>query len=129
MQFVRRALRCTILSIRRSKEEGAESPPVYGHGRGPAPTGRFLFTLSPATLGVVYGGTGTSPLYAIREAFGHAYGIAPSQANVRGVLSLIFWALIAVISIKSLLFVMRADNRGEGGMIALAARRCCTATA
>jgi len=72
-------------------------------------------------LGVVFGDIGTSPLYALREAF-HGYdAIAPSPANILGVLSLILWALIIVISIKYLLFVMRADNRGEGGIIALVA--------
>ncbi len=87
----------------------------------PNPSGRYLVSLSLAALGVVYGDIGTSPLYAIRESFGHAYGIEPSRQNVLGVLSLIFWSLIVVISIKYLMFVMRADNRGEGGMIALTA--------
>jgi KUP system potassium uptake protein len=74
-----------------------------------------------AALGVVYGDIGTSPIYAIREVLGEHYGLAPSRENVLGVLSLIFWALVIVISVKYLAFVMRADNRGEGGMIALTA--------
>ncbi|HET7229413.1 MAG TPA: potassium transporter Kup [Longimicrobium sp.] len=85
------------------------------------PRGRYLFVLAFAALGVVYGDIGTSPLYAMREAFRPASGIAPTPGNVLGILSLIFWALILVISVKYLGFVMRADNRGEGGMIALTA--------
>ena len=61
--------------------------------------GSYLAALSLATLGVVYGDIGTSPLYAIRESFGEAYGVAPTPANVLGVLSLIFWSLVIVISI------------------------------
>jgi KUP system potassium uptake protein len=91
------------------------------HTEREAPTGRYLAALSLAALGVVYGDIGTSPLYAMREAFSDHSGIAPTPANVLGILSLIFWALIIVISIKYLAFVMRADNRGEGGMIALTA--------
>ncbi|HLL82797.1 MAG TPA: potassium transporter Kup [Longimicrobium sp.] len=85
------------------------------------PSGRYFYVLALTALGVVYGDIGTSPLYAIRESFHGHYGIEPTRANVLGVLSLIFWALIIVISIKYLVFVMRADNRGEGGMIALTA--------
>lgn len=74
-----------------------------------------------AALGVVYGDIGTSPLYAIRECFFGPHAIEPSRANVLGVLSLIVWSLVVVISVKYLAFVMRADNRGEGGIIALMA--------
>ncbi len=70
-------------------------------------------------MGVVYGDIGTSPLYAFRESFHEEYGLAVSAANVLGILSLIFWSLILVISIKYLVFVLRADNRGEGGILAL----------
>jgi KUP system potassium uptake protein len=73
-----------------------------------------------AALGVVFGDIGTSPLYALRECFG-PHGVRPDPANVLGVLSLVFWALVIVISIKYLAFVMRADNRGEGGTLALMA--------
>jgi len=85
------------------------------------PTGRRLLTLGLATIGVVYGDIGTSPIYAIRESFHEGYGLASTPANVIGVLSLIFWSLIIVISIKYLALVLRADNRGEGGIIALTA--------
>ena len=74
-----------------------------------------------ATLGVVYGDIGTSPLYAIRECFSGEHALAPVRDNIYGVLSLIFWALIVVISIKYLVFIARADNRGEGGILALMA--------
>jgi len=83
------------------------------------PRGRYLATLSLAALGVVYGDIGTSVLYAVRESFHHAHGIAPTRDNVLGVLSLIFWALALVISVKYAVFVLRADNRGEGGILAL----------
>jgi KUP system potassium uptake protein len=80
---------------------------------------RYLLTLSLGALGVVYGDIGTSPLYAFRECFAPEHGLAPSPANILGVLSLIFWALLLIISIEYLAFVMRADNRGEGGIVAL----------
>src|ERR671913_171353 len=83
--------------------------------------GGHLAGLSLAALGVVYGDIGTSPIYAMRESLHGAHGVAPTATNVLGLLSLIFWALIIVISIKYLAFVMRADNCGEGGMIALTA--------
>ncbi len=81
--------------------------------------GKYLFTLSLGALGIVYGDIGTSPLYALRECFHGPHAIAPTPGNVMGVLSLVFWSLIVVISIKYLIFVMRADNRGEGGILAL----------
>jgi len=70
-------------------------------------------------LGVVFGDIGTSPLYALRECFAGGHGIAISQDNVFGILSLIFWSLIIVISIEYVAYVMRADNHGEGGIFAL----------
>lgn len=72
-------------------------------------------------LGVVFGDIGTSPLYAMRESLGETYGIAATRANVLGVLSLVFWALALVIAIKYVVFVLRADNHGEGGILALTA--------
>nr|WP_197585790.1 KUP/HAK/KT family potassium transporter [Thermosulfidibacter takaii] len=80
---------------------------------------RRLFKLSLAALGVVFGDIGTSPLYAVKECFSGEYGIAPSPANILGVLSLIFWTLVLIVTIKYLLFVLKADNDGEGGVIAL----------
>lgn len=77
--------------------------------------------LSLAALGVVYGDIGTSPIYALRESLHGVHGVPATTSNVLGLLSLILWALILVISVKYLVFVMRADNGGEGGMIALTA--------
>lgn len=79
-------------------------------------------TLAPlGALGVVYGDIGTSPLYALRECFSPHLGVALTVPHVLGVLSLIFWALILIVSLKYQLLVLRADNRGEGGILALLA--------
>jgi len=86
-----------------------------------APHGRYLATLSLAALGVVYGDIGTSPLYAMRESFYGTHGIAVSPGNVLGVLSLVFWSLILVVTIKYHVVIIRADNKGEGGVLALMA--------
>jgi KUP system potassium uptake protein len=81
---------------------------------------RRLAPLALGALGIVYGDIGTSPLYALRETFrGHSHELAVSEGNVLGVLSLAFWSLIAIISVKYLIFVMRANNDGEGGVLAL----------
>jgi KUP system potassium uptake protein len=76
-------------------------------------------------LGVVYGDIGTSPLYTVQTVFGEQ-SLAANEANVLGVLSLIFWALIMIVSLKYVVFIMRADNKGEGGIMALTAlaQRC-----
>jgi KUP system potassium uptake protein len=74
-----------------------------------------------SALGVVFGDIGTSPLYALRECFDGVHAIPVTQVNVLGVLSLIVWSLIITVSIKYVLFVMRADNEGEGGILALVA--------
>ncbi len=85
------------------------------------PGGRHLAVVSLAALGVVYGDIGTSPLYAIRECFYGEHAVPVSPENVLGVLSLILWSLLLVISTKYLAFILRADNRGEGGILALMA--------
>ncbi|MGZ8273275.1 MAG: KUP/HAK/KT family potassium transporter, partial [Burkholderiaceae bacterium] len=74
-----------------------------------------------AALGVVYGDIGTSPLYALREGLSGAYGIGTSPEAVLGMLSMIFWAVTIVISLKYVLLVLVADNNGEGGDLALLA--------
>ncbi|MEY2481565.1 MAG: system potassium uptake protein [Verrucomicrobiota bacterium] len=79
-----------------------------------------LILLCLASLGIVYGDIGTSPLYALRECFYGEHALPPSPANVLGVLSLILWSLILIISVKYLILILRADNRGEGGILALA---------
>src|SRR5215208_5089426 len=98
---------------------GSDSAGVHHTGR--SLSGKYLATLTVGALGIVYGDIGTSPLYALRECFHGAHGIAPTRENVLGVLSLIFWSLTLIISVKYLVFVMRADNEGEGGILALMA--------
>jgi KUP system potassium uptake protein len=74
-----------------------------------------------SALGVVYGDIGTSPLYALKESFHHTHGLAVVENNIFGVLSLIFWSLILIISLKYHLLILKADNNGEGGILALTA--------
>lgn len=97
----------------------SSSSPEAGPTDNGGPRGRYLALLALGALGVVYGDIGTSPLYALRECFTH--GLAPTRENVLGILSLIFWSLTIMISIWYLGVVMRADNRGEGGILALTA--------
>jgi KUP system potassium uptake protein len=80
-----------------------------------------LPALVVGAIGVVFGDIGTSPLYAVKEVFHHSHRIGPDEANVMGMLSLVFWSLIIVVSLKYVVFIMRADNRGEGGIMALIA--------
>ena len=84
-----------------------------------APSSRTVLTL--AALGVVYGDIGTSPLYAVKETFNPSHGIPLNAASILGGLSMIFWSLMLVVTLKYVLLVMRADNRGEGGIMALVA--------
>jgi KUP system potassium uptake protein len=84
----------------------------------PRPNAKQMAALSLGALGVVYGDIGTSPLYTIRECFAHT---PPTETAILGVVSLIFWSLVLVVSFKYLAFVVRADNRGEGGVLALLA--------
>ena len=85
------------------------------------PRGRYLFTLALAALGVVYGDIGTSPLYAIRYSFSGPHGISVTPGNVLGVMSMVFWSLVIVVTIKYHIVIIRADNKGEGGVLALMA--------
>jgi KUP system potassium uptake protein len=86
------------------------------------PTGKRLAFLSLTALGIVYGDIGTSPLYTLQQCFtSKEFSIAPTPANVYGVLSLIVWLLVLVVAVKYIVFIMRADNRGEGGILALMA--------
>lgn len=80
-----------------------------------------LHTLALGAIGVVFGDIGTSPLYALKEAFNGPHGADISPDNILGVLSLMLWALILVVSLKYVIFIMRADNKGEGGIMALIA--------
>ncbi len=77
--------------------------------------------LTLAAMGVVYGDIGTSPLYAFKECFALAHGLVPERSEIFGVLSLIFWSVMLVVTLKYVIVMMRADNRGEGGSLALLA--------
>ena len=77
-----------------------------------------LAGLSVAALGVVFGDIGTSPVYTFRECFNPERGLSLDAEHVLGILSMIFWALIIVVAIKYVLLIMRADNQGEGGILA-----------
>jgi KUP system potassium uptake protein len=87
------------------------------------PTGgrlnKQVLLLALGSMGVVFGDIGTSPLYAIKECFHGKHAIYPDMANILGVLSLVFWSLTIIVSIKYVAFILRADNRGEGGIFAL----------
>jgi KUP system potassium uptake protein len=92
-----------------------------GHGHGPKAS---TVTLAVGAVGVVFGDIGTSPLYAFRETFAShhgAPGISPDALHIHGVLSLVFWSMMMVVTVKYVLTIMRADNRGEGGSLALLA--------
>ena len=80
-----------------------------------------LAGLSLAALGIIYGDIGTSPLYTIKECFSGSHGVEANTANVLGILSLVFWSLMIVVSLKYVIFVLRADNKGEGGTFSLLA--------
>jgi len=90
--------------------DSATATPVARAGAG---------ALALGALGVVFGDIGTSPLYAMKETFSERHGLTPDTGSVYGVLSLVFWAITIIVSIKYVVFVMRADNRGEGGIMAL----------
>ena len=91
-----------------------EAPP-------PAPVSARPLALMLAALGVVFGDIGTSPLYALRECFAGSHRLPLNEANILGAVSLVFWLLVLVVCVKYVVLVLRADNRGEGGIIALQA--------
>lgn len=80
-----------------------------------------IFALTLGAIGVVYGDIGTSPLYTVKEIFLHSTGLALNNANILGAISSIFWALMVIVTFKYVLFILRADNNGEGGGLALTA--------
>ena len=100
---------------RNNIENTEDSITHHGHDGGK------IWTLVFGALGVVYGDIGTSPLYAFRECFTHGHLINPNHDNVLGILSLIFWAVLLIVCLKYLILVLKADNRGEGGILALMA--------
>ena len=96
-----------------SPDETAHAPRIR--------SGSDLAKVALGALGVVYGDIGTSPLYAVKECFAQPHGLPVTPENVFGVLSLVFWSLTLVVVVKYLSFIMRADNHGEGGILALLA--------
>jgi KUP system potassium uptake protein len=103
--------------------EGGESEPMQP-GHVPEQTSgdsKRLWKLTLGAVGVVYGDIGTSPLYTFRESLAGHHPLPIDQLHVFGVMSLIFWALILVVTIKYVTFLTRADNNGEGGSLALLA--------
>ncbi|HEX6274456.1 MAG TPA: KUP/HAK/KT family potassium transporter, partial [Polyangiaceae bacterium] len=109
-----------LASVEEGKPSLASTTSTARAGHGPR-SHRYFMTLCLGALGVVYGDIGTSPLYAIRECFHPTHGLPVTASNVFGLLSLIFWSLTTVITTKYLLYVLRADNRGEGGVLSLMA--------
>src|SRR5512142_13655 len=102
------------MAIAASKPIGLASAP-------PSRRARSTAGLALLALGVVYGDIGTSPLYAARETFNPDHGIPFTPENIIGGISAIFWSLMIVVSLKYVTLVLRADNRGEGGIMALLA--------
>src|SRR2546427_4148183 len=100
------------------------SSPATGNGSSfvSKPGKPKLAALTLLALGVVYGDIGTSPLYAFKEAFAGSHGLPLDRANVLAVLSLMFWSLMLTVSLKYVTLMLRFDNRGEGGILALLAR-------
>ena len=101
-----------------SLRKAASSEHVLYEHNGLSPQTRTL-ALALGALGVVFGDIGTSPLYAMKECFHGLHAIALSQANILGAVSLVFWSLTMVVSIKYVIFILKADNKGEGGIYAL----------
>lgn len=97
-----------------------ESTPGEPGREDSAPRGQGFFALALGSVGVVFGDIGTSPLYALREALAHARN-GGDPMTVMGVISLVIWALILIVTVKYIVVLMRADNRGEGGTVALMA--------
>jgi len=112
----------TVVSTPSKSDTGASTAPQgagHGHGHGAGKGGKAALILG--AIGVVFGDIGTSPLYALREAIDHARGGVGGDLAVIGVVSLAFWALMVVVTFKYVFFLMRADNKGEGGTLALMA--------
>jgi KUP system potassium uptake protein len=107
--------------MKKTLKKGIPVAPGDARHDGSRGSGTHFLLLSLSALGVVYDDIGTSPIYALRECFHGSHPFPPIESNVLGILSLIFWALMIIISVKYLLFVMRADNHGEGGILALLA--------
>src|SRR5690348_3139818 len=88
---------------------------AHGHPQGP------LYKLAIGAIGIVFGDIGTSPIYAFRETFAGHHTLVPDRMHIFGVLSLIFWSMMIIVTLKYVSIIMRADNKGEGGSLALLA--------
>ncbi|MCW2362406.1 MULTISPECIES: potassium transporter Kup [Sphingobium] len=99
------------------RDFAAGNPAAAGHGHGPD----SLRKMALAAMGIVFGDIGTSPIYAFRETFAGHHPLAPDALHIYGVLSLIFWSMMIVVTIKYVSIIMRADNKGQGGSLALLA--------
>ncbi len=95
----------------------AEAPQDVAHGHAQGP----LYKLAIGAIGIVYGDIGTSPIYAFRETFAGHHTLIPDRLHIYGVLSLIFWSMMIIVTLKYVTIIMRADNKGEGGSLALLA--------
>jgi KUP system potassium uptake protein len=106
-----------------AKASNPAGPPIEAHesGKTSKQPRSEVAKLALGALGVVYGDIGTSPLYALKECVTMPHGVSPDVANIFGLLSLIFWSITLIVSVKYILYVMRADNNGEGGVLALMA--------
>jgi KUP system potassium uptake protein len=95
----------------------AEAPhdSAHGHAQGP------LYKLAIGAIGIVFGDIGTSPIYSFRETFAGHHPLTPDQFHIQAVLSMIFWSMMIVVTLKYVMIIMRADNKGEGGSLALLA--------
>jgi len=92
-----------------------DQAPGHGHGQG------SLAKLMVGAIGIVFGDIGTSPIYAFRETFAGHHTLVPDALHIYGVLSLIFWSMLIIVALKYVTIIMRADNKGEGGSLALLA--------
>ncbi|MEA2189867.1 MAG: system potassium uptake protein [Solirubrobacteraceae bacterium] len=105
----------------KARDSRPKPPPAGAHATVAGKAGTAALTLG--ALGVVFGDIGTSPLYALQTVFtAHHHAVKPDEAGVYGVISLVFWAITIIVSVKYVTFIMRADNEGEGGIMALIAR-------
>src|SRR5690349_2129977 len=99
------------------EEEQGPGEQHAGHSHGHGPLGKLVI----GAIGIVYGDIGTSPIYAFRETFAGHHTLVPDKLHIYGVLSLIFWSMMIIVTLKYVTIIMRADNKGEGGSLALLA--------
>ena len=105
------------MSITATGGADAAPPPDTSHGHAQGP----LYKLAIGAVGIVFGDIGTSPIYSFRETFAGHHPLTPDQFHIHGVLSMIFWSMMIVVTLKYVFIIMRADNKGEGGSLALLA--------